>query len=143
MPFRERDVAVDPAAAQEVVRRSGQRGVPVIIAGDEVIVGFDRPRLERLVQRLRGATPEPPRPRLGLAVKDAPGGGAEVGAVRPDSPAARAGLQAGDVVEALGGQAVRSAADLEALVGQLRAGDPVEVLVRRGGERLRLSLRTG
>jgi len=46
-------------------------------------------------------------------------------------------------VEALGGQAVRSAADLETLVGQLRAGDPVEVLVRRGGERLRLFLRTG
>jgi len=39
------DVTRSAAAAEEVVRRSGQRGVPVIDVNGKIIVGFDRPRL--------------------------------------------------------------------------------------------------
>lgn len=40
--FRNIDVSADPAAAEEMKNVSGQLGVPVIIAGSEVIVGFDK-----------------------------------------------------------------------------------------------------
>lgn len=42
------DVGKDREAAREMVRISGQRGVPVTITGDEVIVGFDAKRLREL-----------------------------------------------------------------------------------------------
>ena len=48
--YREKDVSRDAAAAQEMIDKSGQMGVPVTVIGDEtgtdtLIVGFDRPRL--------------------------------------------------------------------------------------------------
>ena len=134
-------MALDPAAAQEVVRRSGQMGVPVITAGDEVIIGFDRPRLERLASRL--APPPPPdparRPRIGLRVKDA-AGGAEVGAVQPGSPAEQVGLRVGDIVVEMSGQPVRSAADLESVLASLTADATITVQVRRGSKQARLRI---
>ncbi|HEX9015593.1 MAG TPA: hypothetical protein VF960_06270, partial [Chloroflexota bacterium] len=71
-----------------MVRRSGQRGVPVITVDDQVVIGFDRPRLETLLAQ-RG----PVRPSLGISIADAsrvavkagalPVFGALVGRVRP------------------------------------------------------------
>jgi len=43
--FREVDVAADPVATQEMVNRTGQRGVPVIDVNGTVIVGFNRQAL--------------------------------------------------------------------------------------------------
>jgi alkyl hydroperoxide reductase subunit F len=42
------DVGEDINAAKKMIDLSGQRGVPVIIIDDEVIVGFDSPRLNEL-----------------------------------------------------------------------------------------------
>lgn len=42
------DVGKDREAAREMIRVSGQRGVPVTVSGDEVIVGFDAKRLREL-----------------------------------------------------------------------------------------------
>ncbi|OHA59925.1 MAG: NrdH-redoxin [Candidatus Vogelbacteria bacterium RIFOXYD1_FULL_46_19] len=39
--FEEYDVAVDQAKAREMVEKSGQMGVPVIMIDDQIIVGFD------------------------------------------------------------------------------------------------------
>ncbi|MFQ5875827.1 MAG: glutaredoxin family protein [Dehalococcoidia bacterium] len=47
--FIEYDVSVDRAAADEMIRKSGQMGVPVITVADQVVVGFDRARLEHLL----------------------------------------------------------------------------------------------
>ncbi len=47
--FRDIDVSRDAAAARDMVRRSGQQGVPVIDIGGKIIVGFDRPRIDRLL----------------------------------------------------------------------------------------------
>ena len=49
--FEEFDVASDRARAAEMMRISGQRGVPVIVVGSEVVVGFDQARLEALFPR--------------------------------------------------------------------------------------------
>lgn len=40
------DVGEDADAAREMIDLTGQRGVPVIIIDGDVIVGFDRPRIE-------------------------------------------------------------------------------------------------
>ncbi len=39
----------DEAAREELVRRTGQMAVPVILVDDEVVVGFDRDRLQSLL----------------------------------------------------------------------------------------------
>ena len=44
--FEEFDVASDRAKAAEMVKISGQRAVPVIVVGSEVVVVFDQARLE-------------------------------------------------------------------------------------------------
>jgi len=48
VPYTAIDVGADAAAAQKMIEISGQRGVPVIVVGDEVIVGFDSERLNEL-----------------------------------------------------------------------------------------------
>ncbi len=45
--FTEVDVASNPAAAQEMVRKSGQRGVPQTEVGGQIIIGFDTQKLSR------------------------------------------------------------------------------------------------
>lgn len=51
--YTEKNVATDQAAAQEMVDKSGQMGVPVTIISDngkdEVVVGFDEDRLSTLL----------------------------------------------------------------------------------------------
>jgi glutaredoxin-like YruB-family protein len=45
--FKDVDVSRDAAAARDMVRRSGQQGVPVIDIGGKIVVGFDRPKIEK------------------------------------------------------------------------------------------------
>ena len=47
--FKDVDVSRDQTAARDMVRRSGQSGVPVIDIGGKVIVGFDRPKINKLL----------------------------------------------------------------------------------------------
>ncbi len=49
VPFREVDVSRDPAAARDLVRRTGQMGVPVIEIDGRPIVGFDQARIDALL----------------------------------------------------------------------------------------------
>ncbi len=44
--FTDKDVEKDPAAGLEAVEKSGQRGIPVIDIGGDIIIGFDRPRID-------------------------------------------------------------------------------------------------
>ncbi len=49
MPFEDIDVSSDRDAATEMVKKSGQRGVPVIDIDGNIIVGFDQPAIDRLI----------------------------------------------------------------------------------------------
>ena len=49
VPFKDVDVSQDQSAARDMVRRSGQQGVPQIQIGSKLIVGFDRPKIDRLL----------------------------------------------------------------------------------------------
>ena len=44
--YTDYNVAEDQAKAKEMMDKSGQMGVPVIVVDDQVIVGFDKPKLE-------------------------------------------------------------------------------------------------
>ncbi len=47
--FEEVDVSADMTRAMEMVEKSGQQGVPVIDIDGEIIVGFDRTRIDALL----------------------------------------------------------------------------------------------
>ncbi len=48
--FTDVDVSRDESAARDMMRRTGQMGVPVILINNRPIVGFDRPKIDQLLQ---------------------------------------------------------------------------------------------
>lgn len=50
VPFNDIDVAADQKAAQDMIKKSGQTGVPVIEVDKELIVGFDEDKLKKLLK---------------------------------------------------------------------------------------------
>jgi len=48
--YTEYDVSRDVQKAEEMIQKSGQMGVPVIDINGKVIVGFNRPAIEKLIQ---------------------------------------------------------------------------------------------
>ena len=49
--FKEINVERNPEAARDLVRRTGQSGVPVIKIGSAWIVGFDKERIDKELAR--------------------------------------------------------------------------------------------
>ena len=47
--FREVDVSKDQRAAKDMVRKTGQQGVPVILINNRPIVGFDKNKINRFL----------------------------------------------------------------------------------------------
>ena len=47
--FTEYNVASDLEKRKEMVDKSGQMGVPVIVIGDEFVVGFNKPKISQLL----------------------------------------------------------------------------------------------
>lgn len=47
--FEDIDVSADHDKAQEMMKKSGQMGVPVIMIEKEMVVGFDKDKLKELL----------------------------------------------------------------------------------------------
>ncbi len=47
--FEHIDVSSDREKAEEMVRKSGQQGVPVLDIDGEIIVGFDQAKIDKLL----------------------------------------------------------------------------------------------
>ena len=47
--FRDVDVSRDQAAARDLVKRTGQMGVPVTLINNRPIIGFDKPQIDRML----------------------------------------------------------------------------------------------
>lgn len=47
--YTDYDLSVDAAKRDEVVKKTGQMGVPVIEIDGEIVIGFDRKRIEQLL----------------------------------------------------------------------------------------------
>jgi len=137
--FEERDVSRNQAYAQELVRTTRQMGVPVTVSGSQIVVGFDRPRLEQLIAQIQTEQ----RPSFGASIADAgrisaqQGSGitqgAYIGAIKPGSVASTIGLAAGDIITKLNSRNIGSAADLEHELAGLGKGSRIMVVFLRGG----------
>jgi S1-C subfamily serine protease len=145
VPYTEKDVSKDRAAAQEMIQKTNQMGVPVITVGDQYVIGFDRRRLEELLAGQGGVTGEQ-KPSFGLQIADAskitqkagvlPVFGAFVGAVKPGSAADKAGLQQGDVITEINLRPVSNADDLARALSGLSRGNRVNIAFLRGQQKL-------
>ncbi len=47
--YREKDVSTDIDAVQEMIEKTGQRGVPVSIIDGQIVVGFDPEGIKKLL----------------------------------------------------------------------------------------------
>ncbi|MDH4239563.1 MAG: PDZ domain-containing protein [Phycisphaerae bacterium] len=138
--FEERDVSRDSSYAQELVRSTGQMGVPVTIINGQVVVGFDRGRLEQLTTQ----TQTRGRPPFGASIADASKitakqgsgiiPGAYVGSVRPGSVAQRIGLAPGDIITELNMKHIANAGDLEDALSNLSSGSRFSLVFLRDNE---------
>ena len=66
--------------------------------------------------------------------------GMVIDAVRDNSPAAKAGLKAGDKIVRLAGKDIRNVTDYTYTLGEMKAGEEYEVVVMRGAERLTMKI---
>ncbi len=146
VPFVDVDVSKDYDAAMEMVRVSGQQGVPVTVADGEVILGFDQAKFAKLAAKFAG----PKRPPLGILAADledylarhpevaekipATTKGVYIGKIRTDTVAERSDLAAGDVLTSFAGKRVRNMAQLDQMVETLKAGDQATAKYLRDGE---------
>jgi glutaredoxin 3 len=131
--FEERDVSANPSYAQELVTSTGQMGVPVTIINGQTIIGFDRPRLEQVLNQEQRAS-------LGASVADADkmglaAAGAYIGKVRPGSNAEKIGLTAGDIIVEVNKQAIAGANDLERALSRLSQGSRISLVIVRDNKR--------
>ena len=78
----------------------------------------------------------------GLVLTRASGGDKQVkvAAVEPDSPAAEAGLEVGDVIASMGGLEVQRPLDFQRALLERKAGDKLKLSVQRDGEKMAVSL---
>ena len=138
--FAERDVSRDPSYAQELVSSTGQMGVPVTIINGQIVVGFDRGRLEQLTSQTQTGQSPPFGASIADAGKIAAARslgivlGAYVGGVKPGSTAERIGLTPGDVITELNMKPIASAGDLEDALSNLDSGSRFSVVFLRGNE---------
>ncbi|MCX4246274.1 S1C family serine protease [Paraliomyxa miuraensis] len=111
--------------------------------GADLRPGFAIPidQAKRIVEQLRDRG-EVVRGWLGAG--NQPGArGATIGSVYEGTPAERAGLRPGDVIETLDGESVPDFESLRARVGSKSPGDEVELRVRRGDDMIELRATLG
>jgi hypothetical protein len=103
--------------------------------------------LMQMFGAFRGGPPPKPTPRGFIGIELAAGDGSdkqvEIKAVLADSPAATAGLRAGDVVVKFAGKPVSTIADLLKLAEAIGVEETVAIEVRRATEELTLTIKTG
>ncbi|MEP9379756.1 DegQ family serine endoprotease [Aquabacter sp. CN5-332] len=75
----------------------------------------------------------------GLGLSEAQG--ALVAQVQPDTPAAKAGLKSGDVVQKLNGDTVKDARDLSRRIGMMKPGSSVALVVVRDGKTMNVDVK--
>ena len=136
--FEERDVSLNPSYAQELVNSTGQMGVPVTVIDGQVVVGFDRGRLEQLTAQAQTGQ----RPAFGASIADASKItakqgpaiilGAYIGSVRPGSVAERIGLAPGDIITELNMRHIANADNLEDALSSLSSGSRFSLVFLRG-----------
>ena len=152
--------AIDDAIQTDAAINHGNSGGPLLDLNGDVIgvnsqiesesggndgVGFAVP--SKTVERIADALIDDgsvEHAYLGVSTEDVDTGtGASIAEVRAGTPASRAGLQDGDVVTAIDGEAVESADELRRLIDSKSPGDSVELTVKRGEDTRTLDVTLG
>jgi membrane-associated protease RseP (regulator of RpoE activity) len=108
--YTKRDVLSDPSATAILFGRLGKVVVPVVQVGERLLVGHDPVQLARFLPR---EAADEQHVAFGASVRTVTGEiatakglpavyGVEVGQVKPDSPAAAAGIEPGDIITGIG-----------------------------------------
>lgn len=163
--FIQTDAAINPGnSGGPLLNERGQViGINTAIRANAQGIGFAIPidTVKSVQERLtRGETV--PHPYIGIQMvaltpevkerfNDDPNSGSFIDADRgvlvvrvvPDSPAARAGLRAGDVVIRAGDREIVAAEDLQQIVERTGVNRPLSVTVERNGRQRTFSIRTG
>jgi len=136
--YQERDVSVNRAYAEEMVKATGQMGVPVTVIEGQTVIWFDRGRLEQILAQRQANK----RPSLGITIAaaskiTAKTGmgiiiGSYIGSVKANSNAEKLGLAAGDIITELNLRPIATAADLEQALVKLSPGSRVAITIIRG-----------
>jgi S1-C subfamily serine protease len=96
-------------------------------------------QMATLTPELRTRLSQDPNVNLQIQAEE----GVVIIAVEPNSPAARSGLQAGDVVQQIGGQAVTTSEAVQRIVADSSIGEDLPVQVLRNGETVDLTVQPG
>jgi serine protease Do len=156
VPFIQTDVAVNPGnsggplfdAAGRVVginsqiysQTGGYQGVSFAIPIDVALNVKDQiVKTGKVVHARLGVTIQELDQALADSFKLKEPDGALVSSVVPGSPAAKAGIETGDVIVKYNGQPINRSGDLPALVGMGKPGDKATLEVWRGGKKLELT----
>ena len=108
-------------------------------------VGFAIPMYDiiPLIPRLKnGEMLKPGLLGIGYSAQDPINGSPVVETVRAGSPAAKSGLQSGDLITQIDGRTIRRIADIRHALTPKVAGDVLEITVKRMEEKAPLSIRT-
>ncbi len=154
--FMQSDVAVNPgnSGGPLVDARGKLIGINTAIVGDTYQgVSFSIPSsvAKTVYEQLR-ASGQVERGWLGVSLSEVPDdqftgenhrirGALVNGLANPNSPAARAGMKAGDVIKVVDGETIRDMGHLMRVIGNAIAGTTVQVKVLRDGEEVDLSVR--
>ena len=87
----------------------------------------------KVVRAYLGVMAQPVTPAIAKAFNEKEVRGALVGDVTPDSPAAKAGIEKGDIILSVNGKAVNDSAQLRMNVSLMQPGTKVNVTVLRNG----------
>jgi glutaredoxin 3 len=140
--YDEVDVSIDRQAATEMVNLTGQMGVPVIVIDGEPIIGFNRTRIEQLINNNRTAG----KISLGLSITDADKlihkhgdqlpRGVYIGSVKPKSYGEKAGLRVGDIITKINQTPVNSVEEITNLMLSVQNNSRISFSFTRGDDNL-------
>lgn len=127
----------DPPLPQPIGGEGGKSAPPELEMIGSLIQGFG-------ALMNRGAKPESPGPRgfFGFELSDG-NGTVQIKSVIPGAPAATGGLKPGDTLVDFAGKPVKSAADMLKLATSIGVGEEIRVVVKRGKEKVELTVTTG